>query len=58
MENDSFYGGSMVKLMWRLFSPIQAGVFCYTIGWGGTLCPPPFLLYLLSNFPWHDSSLR
>ena len=40
-------------------NPIQAGVFWNHIGWGGTLCPPPFLLYLLSNYhqTWHASTM-
>ena len=39
---------------------IQAGVFCYYIDWGEHIVPPPFLLYLLSNYheTWHDSFLR
>ena len=42
------------------FNPIEAGVFWYHIGWGGTLCPlPPFLLYLLSNYhqTWYHSTM-
>ena len=41
-------------------NPIQAGVFWNHIGWGDTLRPPPpFLLYLLSNYhqTWHDSTM-
>ena len=43
-----------------IINPIQAGLFCYHIGWEGHIVPPPpFLLYLLSNCnqTWHDSSL-
>ena len=43
-----------------VINPIQAGVSWNHIGWwGGTLCPPPFLLYFLSNHrqTWHGSTI-
>ena len=49
----AYYGAYVVA---HVFNPIQAGVFCYYVGWEGA----PFLHYLLSNYhqTWHDSSLR
>ena len=47
-----------VRVFGTFINPIQAGVFWNHIGWGGTLCPPLFLLCLWSNYnqTWHDST--
>ena len=40
------------KYIKEMLNPIQAGVFCYYIGWGGTLCPsvsPVFVVQLPPN---------
>ena len=43
--------------LFTYLNPIQAVVFWNYIGWGDTMCSPPFLHYLLSNYhhTWHDS---
>ena len=53
VSDDSLTNGQNV------INSIQAGVFWNHIDWGGTLCPPPFLLYLLSNYhqTWHANTL-
>ena len=46
--NDQSFKSNLTGKEYKTISPIQTGLFWNHMG--GTLCPPLFLLYLLSNY--------